>query len=262
MKTKAAILWESARPWSVEEIELDPPGPGEVLVKMAASGHVPLRRAPRHRRPAVRAADHRRPRGCRRRAGGRRGRQLAEPGRPRRVRLHPVLRSLPVPCSTGHQNLCDLGALHRRRPADRRRHVAPPRARARTCGLMCLLGTFAHHTVVNEASCIKIDERRPARPGLPARLRRRDRLGLGGLRGRGRARATPSPSSASAASAPTRSRAPGSPGPSTSSPSTPSSSSGRRRMEFGATHTAASLEEAMELIARRSPGARWPTRSS
>ena len=23
---------------------------------------------------------------------------------------------------------------------------------------MCLLGTFAHHTVVNEASCIKIDE--------------------------------------------------------------------------------------------------------
>jgi hypothetical protein len=26
------------QPWSVEEIELDPPGPGEVLVKLAASG--------------------------------------------------------------------------------------------------------------------------------------------------------------------------------------------------------------------------------
>ena len=38
MKSQAAILWETNTPWSVEEIELDPPGPGEVLVKMAASG--------------------------------------------------------------------------------------------------------------------------------------------------------------------------------------------------------------------------------
>ena len=38
MKTKAAVLWETNSPWSVEEIELDPPGPGEVLVKLAASG--------------------------------------------------------------------------------------------------------------------------------------------------------------------------------------------------------------------------------
>ena len=38
MKTKAAVLWEVNAPWSVEEIELDPPGPGEVLVKLAASG--------------------------------------------------------------------------------------------------------------------------------------------------------------------------------------------------------------------------------
>jgi len=28
-------------------------------------------------------------------------------------------------------------------------------------GLMCLLGTFAHHTVVNEASCIKVDDDLP-----------------------------------------------------------------------------------------------------
>ena len=38
MKTKAAILWERNTPWSVEEIELDPPKTGEVLVKLAASG--------------------------------------------------------------------------------------------------------------------------------------------------------------------------------------------------------------------------------
>ena len=35
MKTKAAILWERNTPWSVEEIELDPPKAGEVLVKLA-----------------------------------------------------------------------------------------------------------------------------------------------------------------------------------------------------------------------------------
>ena len=38
MKTKAAILWERNTPWSVEEIELDAPKAGEVLVKLAASG--------------------------------------------------------------------------------------------------------------------------------------------------------------------------------------------------------------------------------
>src|SRR3712207_4715817 len=38
VKTKAAVLWEVQKPWSVEEIELDPPRAGEVLVKLAASG--------------------------------------------------------------------------------------------------------------------------------------------------------------------------------------------------------------------------------
>ena len=38
MKTEAAILWETGGRWSVEEIELDPPKAGEVLVEMVASG--------------------------------------------------------------------------------------------------------------------------------------------------------------------------------------------------------------------------------
>src|SRR4029078_12576397 len=38
VKTKAEILWEIGKEWVVEEIELDPPKQGEVLVKMAASG--------------------------------------------------------------------------------------------------------------------------------------------------------------------------------------------------------------------------------
>ena len=38
MKTRAAILWEPHTDWSVEDIEIDPPKKGEILVKLAASG--------------------------------------------------------------------------------------------------------------------------------------------------------------------------------------------------------------------------------
>ena len=38
MKSLAAICWGVNEPWSVEEIEVDPPGPGEVLVEWAAAG--------------------------------------------------------------------------------------------------------------------------------------------------------------------------------------------------------------------------------
>jgi S-(hydroxymethyl)glutathione dehydrogenase/alcohol dehydrogenase len=38
MKTRAAILWERGQPLSIEEIELDAPGPGEVLVEVMAAG--------------------------------------------------------------------------------------------------------------------------------------------------------------------------------------------------------------------------------
>ena len=38
MKTRAAVLWDRHREWSVEEIELDPPKSGEVLVSLAGSG--------------------------------------------------------------------------------------------------------------------------------------------------------------------------------------------------------------------------------
>jgi S-(hydroxymethyl)glutathione dehydrogenase/alcohol dehydrogenase len=60
-------------------------------------------------------------------------------------------------CSTGHQNLCDLGALMGggRQITD---GTARHHAQGQDLGLMCLLGTFSHHTVVNEASCIKIEK--------------------------------------------------------------------------------------------------------
>lgn len=38
MPTRAAVLWERGQPLSVEEVELDPPGTGEVLVEVKAAG--------------------------------------------------------------------------------------------------------------------------------------------------------------------------------------------------------------------------------
>ena len=38
MRTTAAVLWELGGKWEVEEVELDPPNAGEVLVELAASG--------------------------------------------------------------------------------------------------------------------------------------------------------------------------------------------------------------------------------
>ena len=50
MKTRAAVLWGLNQDWKVEEIDLDPPKAGEVLVQDGRRRAVPLRRAPRHRR--------------------------------------------------------------------------------------------------------------------------------------------------------------------------------------------------------------------
>ena len=155
MKTKAAVLWETNTPWSVEEIELDPPKSGEVLVKLAASGmchsdeHLTTGDLP-FALPII---------------GGHEGAGVVvevgegvswlAPGD------HVVFGFIPScgrcpSCSTGHQNLCDLGALMgggRQVTDGGSRH----HAKGQDLGLMCLLGTFAHHTVVNEASCIKIE---------------------------------------------------------------------------------------------------------
>jgi NDMA-dependent alcohol dehydrogenase len=156
VKTKAAILWEVNTPWSVEEIELDPPKQGEVLVKIAASGMC-------HSDEHLATGDLPFPLPI---IGGHEGAGVVQevgegvswlaPGD------HVVFGFIPScgrcpSCSTGHQNLCDLGALMgagRQVTDGSARH----HARDQDLGLMCLLGTFAHHTVVNEASCIKIDK--------------------------------------------------------------------------------------------------------
>jgi NDMA-dependent alcohol dehydrogenase len=156
MKTKAAILWGTNQPWSVEEIELDDPKQGEVLVKLAASGmchsdeHLVTGDLP-FELPII---------------GGHEGAGVVEKVGPGVSWLEPgdhvVFGFIPScgrcpSCSTGHQNLCDLGALMgaglQAGDSTSRHH-----ANGADLRLMCLLGTFAHHTVVNEASCIKIEK--------------------------------------------------------------------------------------------------------
>ena len=159
MKSKAAILWETNKPWSVEEIELDEPKAGEVLVEMKASGmchsdeHLMTGDLP-FALPIIGGHEGA---GIVRKVGE--GVSWLAPGD------HVVFGFIPScgrcpSCSTGHQNLCDLGALMgggRQITDGGSRH----HARGQELGLMCLLGTFAHHTVVNEASCIKVDNDLP-----------------------------------------------------------------------------------------------------
>lgn len=154
MRTKAAICRGLGKEWSVEEVELDPPQAGEVLIRLAASGlchsddHVVTGDAPMPL-PLI---------------GGHEGAGVVEAVGPGVTSLvpgdHVVCGFIPAcgrcdPCSTGHQNLCDMGALiafGRQADGTSRHHAGGD-----DLNLMCLLGTFAHHTVVNEASCIKID---------------------------------------------------------------------------------------------------------
>ncbi|MGB0435785.1 MAG: NDMA-dependent alcohol dehydrogenase [Mycobacterium sp.] len=155
MKTNAAILWEFGTDWSVEEIDLDPPSCGEVLVSWEATGLC-------HSDEHVRTADLPTPLPM---IGGHEGAGIVQevgPGVPGLAPGdHVVASFLPSCgrcrfCSTGQQNLCDLGALimtgaqldgtYRRR------------ARGQDVGAMALVGTFSQYGTVPEASVVKIDD--------------------------------------------------------------------------------------------------------
>ena len=103
-------------------------------------------------------------------------------------------------CASGKQNLCDNGAhLLSGHQADgtSRHHTLD----GHDIATMCCLGTFAEHSVMNLNSHREDRARPPARQGLPRRLRRHHRLGLGHLRRPTSPPARPSSSSATAASA-------------------------------------------------------------
>ncbi len=155
MQTRAAILYETNSPWKIESIELDPPRTDEVLVKMAATG---LCHSDEHSvtgdmptgLPVI---------------GGHEGAGVVEAVGPGVTDLavgdRVVFSFLPScgrcpSCAKGQQNLCDLGAYlggFQISDGTARHHV-----NGTDVHTMCLLGTFAEHTVVNVASCVKIDD--------------------------------------------------------------------------------------------------------
>jgi S-(hydroxymethyl)glutathione dehydrogenase/alcohol dehydrogenase len=156
MKTKAAILWEVGTPWSVEEIELDDPQPGEVRVKLASSG-------------LCHSDDHSvkgdLPTGLPL-IGGHEGAGIVEDVGPGVTRLKPgdhvVMVFMPACgdcrwCASGVSVLCDYGAVVMAgMPIADGKH----RAHARGQGVlqMSLLGTFSPYAVVHQDSCVKIDD--------------------------------------------------------------------------------------------------------
>ena len=163
MRTRAAVLHERNTPWNVEEIELDSPRAGEVLVKLAASG---MCHSDEHVVTGDLAGATPEPP----MVGGHEGAGVVievgdgvsglAPGD------HVVFGFVPACgrcewCAQGRSNLCNNGAAF---PTGRQ--ISDGTARHHTLdghdlGLMCLLGTFAEHTVVNESSCVKIESAWP-----------------------------------------------------------------------------------------------------
>jgi S-(hydroxymethyl)glutathione dehydrogenase/alcohol dehydrogenase len=169
MDARAAVLWETHTPWKIEEITLDDPGPNEVLVELAASGLC-------HSDEHLVTGDMKMPAEMNELLGfpqypiigGHEGAgtvlevgtnvQSVKPGDSVVFSFIPSCGRCPS-CSTGKQSLCDLGQyLIVGRQIDglvARHHLAKD---GTDIGTMCCLGTFATHTIVNEASVVKLED--------------------------------------------------------------------------------------------------------
>lgn len=162
IKTTAAVMKGTSRPWEVIELTVDPPRAHEVLVRYVASG---LCHSDEHLRTDRFWGDMARyPM-----VGGHEGAGIIEAVGPGVSSLavgdHVVCSFLPACghcrwCSIGRQNLCDLGAdlmsgaqvdgTFRFRDADGLEY-----------GGLCMLGTFTTHGVISEYSAVKVDDDLP-----------------------------------------------------------------------------------------------------
>jgi NDMA-dependent alcohol dehydrogenase len=157
LKTKGAVLWGVNEDWKIEEIDLGDPVPGEVQVRLAASGMC-------HSDEHVRTGDTVLPSFPF--LGGHEGAGIVTKVGPGVNTLqegdHVVLAFIPAcgrcpSCSNGQQNLCDFGAnlLTGVSIADGTlRHTVNGQGAIP----MCLLGTFSPYVTVHESSAIKIDD--------------------------------------------------------------------------------------------------------
>ncbi|WP_068159571.1 NDMA-dependent alcohol dehydrogenase [Rhodococcus phenolicus] len=155
MKTKAAVLLETGRPFEIMELDLDGPGPGEVLIKYTAAGlcHSDLHLTDGDLPPRFPIV------------GGHEGSGIIEEVGPGVTKVEPgdhVVCSF-IPncgtcryCSTGRQNLCDMGAtiLEGSMPDGSFRFHSG----GTDFGAMCMLGTFSERATVSQHSVVKVDD--------------------------------------------------------------------------------------------------------
>src|ERR1700734_978927 len=154
MKTKAAVVYEAGKPIEIEELDLDGPREGEVLIRYTHAGlcHSDIHVAHgdlEARLPMVL---------------GHEGAGIIEeigPGVTRaKVGDHVVCSFIPNCgvcryCATGRQSICDMGAtiLEGYLPGERF-PITGPRGQY---GAMCMIGTFSQWGVIHQNSAVKVD---------------------------------------------------------------------------------------------------------
>ncbi|HLM03861.1 MAG TPA: NDMA-dependent alcohol dehydrogenase [Blastococcus sp.] len=156
MRTRAAIIRETGKPWEVTELELDDPQPQEVRIRFAVSG---MCHSDEHLRTGDAYA-------LLPMVGGHEGAGVVEAVGSGVTRVavgdHVVCAFIPACgvcryCSTGRQNLCDRGAeMQTGKLSDGGFRFHDDQGAG--MGGFCMLGTFAERAVVQEASCVKIEK--------------------------------------------------------------------------------------------------------
>jgi S-(hydroxymethyl)glutathione dehydrogenase/alcohol dehydrogenase len=158
MKTKAAVVYETGKPIEIEELDLDGPREGEVLIRYLYAGLC-------HSDVHISAGDleARLPMVL-----GHEGAGIIEEVGPGVTRVnvgdHVVCSFIPNCgtcryCATGRQSICDMGAtiLEGYLPGDRW-PISGPRGQY---GAMCMLGTFSQYGVIHQNSAVKVDDDLP-----------------------------------------------------------------------------------------------------
>src|ERR1022692_1826194 len=158
MKTRAAVVYEPGKRIEVEELALDGPREGEVLIRYTHAGlchaHVHIAHGDLEARlPMVL---------------GHEGGGIIEEVGPGVTRAapgdHVVCSFIPNCgvcryCATGRQSICDMGAtiLEGYLPGERF-PITGPRGQY---GAMCMIGTFSQYGVISQTSAIKVDDDLP-----------------------------------------------------------------------------------------------------
>ncbi len=158
MKTKAAVVYEAGKPIEMEELDLDGPKDGEVLIRYTHAGlcHSDVHIAHgdlQARLPMVLGHEGA---GIIEEVG--RGVTRVKPGD------HVVCSFIPNCgvchwCATGQQAICDMGAtiLEGYLPGERFPLTGPQG----DYGAMCMLGTFSQYGTVHQASVVRVDDDLP-----------------------------------------------------------------------------------------------------